>query len=233
MAASERVQEEWRRRVEGEYRSAAFTQHLTLWLTQIAASPDLIREGLRIAEDELAHSELSYDVYGAAGGREAPTIDLNRLSLPQRGEALDVNVVCVAVEMFCLGATVAVALFSHFRHIATQPVVRHAYDRIVRDKMRHRDFGWTLLDWLVDSDVHGHRRRAVELELPAMFARLERTYGEVGPPVDAPPSEQEIEWGLASAEDYAGILRRTVERDYMPRFARHGVDAAAAWHSRG
>ncbi len=37
--ASERVQHEWLRRVEAEYRSAAIAQHLTLWLTQIGASP--------------------------------------------------------------------------------------------------------------------------------------------------------------------------------------------------
>jgi hypothetical protein len=90
------VQEDWRRRVEAEYRSAAFTQHLTLSLMQVAASPDLIREGPRIAEDALAHSEPSYDVHGAAGGLEPPTIDLDRLSLPSRGHALDVDVVCVA-----------------------------------------------------------------------------------------------------------------------------------------
>lgn len=235
MAATERVQEEWRRRVEGEYRSAAFTQHLTLWLTQLAASPDLIREGLRTAEDELSHSELSYDVYGAAGGLEPPIIDLNRLALPRRGEALDVNLVCVATELFCLGETVAVALFSHFRQSATQPAARRALDRILRDEVRHRDFGWTLLEWMLDSDLRGYRRRAIELELPAMFARLERTYGEVGAPLDPdqPLSEQERQWGLAPPGDYAAILRRTVERDYLPRFAQLGVEAAAAWRSRG
>jgi hypothetical protein len=235
MTASARVQEEWRRRVEAEYRSAAFTQHLTLWLTQLAASPDLIREGLRMAEDELVHSELSYDVYGAAGGVEPPTIDLNRLSLPRRGEALDVNLVCVATEMFCLGETIAVALFSHFRQMASQPAARRALDRILRDEVRHRDYGWTLIEWLLESDVHGHRRRAVELELPAMFARIERSFGEVGAPLspNEPLSEQEREWGLAPASDYTAILRRTVERDYLPRFGLLGLGAAAAWRARG
>ena len=235
MSPRARVQEEWRRRVEAEYRSAAFTQHLTLWLTQVAASPDLIREGLRIAEDELAHSELSYDVYRAAGGVDPPVIDLARLSLPLRGEALDINVACVAAEMFCLGETVAVPLFSHFRQGASHPVARRALDRILRDEVRHRDFGWTLLEWLLDSDTKGHCRRAVDLELPAMFARLERTYGEVGAPVDPDdaPTDEEREWGLAPAVDYAAILRRTVERDYLPRFGQLGFGAAAAWRSRG
>ena len=235
MTASVRVQEEWRRRVEAEYRSAAFTQHLTLWLTQVAASPDLIREGLRIAEDELAHSELSYDVYRAAGGEQPPVLDLNQLSLPRRGEALDVNVACVAVEMFCLGETVAVPLFSHLRQGATHPMARRALDRILRDEVRHRDFGWTLLEWQLEADVQGHCRRAVDLELPAMFARLERTFGEVGAPVapDEPPTEEDREWGVGAAHDYAVILRQTVERDYLPLFGHLGFEAASAWRSRG
>jgi hypothetical protein len=234
MTASAWVQEEWRRRVEAEYRSAAFTQHLTLWLTQVAASPDLIREGLRIAEDELAHSELSYEVYRAAGGVQPPVLDVNQLSLARRGEALDVNVACVAVEMFCLGETVAVQLFSHFRQGTSHPMARRALDRILRDEARHSDFGWALIEWLLELDAHGHCRRAVDLELPAMFARLERTYGEVGPPL-APdePSEQDREWGLAGAYDYAAILHRTIERDYLPRFAHLGFEAASAWRARG
>jgi hypothetical protein len=235
MPPSGRVQAEWRRRVEAEYRTAAFTQQVTLWLTQLAASPDLIREGLRIAEDELSHSELSYDVYGAAGGLEPPTIDLNRLALRPRGEALDANLVCVATELFCLGETVAVGLYSHFQQNASQPAARRALERILRDEVRHRDFGWTLLEWLLESDLHGYRHRAIELELPAMFARLERTYGEIGAPLDPdqPLAVDEREWGLAAPDDYVAILRRTVERDYLPRFSQLGVEATAAWRARG
>lgn len=235
MSATARVLEEWRRRIESEYRSAAFTQNLTLWLTQAAASPDLIREGLRIAEDELAHSELSYDVYRVAGGDDPPIIDLNMLSLPRRGESLDIDVVCVSAEMFCLGETVAVALFGHFRQVASHPAARRALDRIVRDEVRHRDFGWTLLEWLLETDELGLRRRAVQQELPAMFARLEATYGEVGAPVggDLPVSEEDRAWGIAAGGEYAAILRRTVERDYLPRLAHLGFEAAAAWRSRG
>jgi hypothetical protein len=235
VAVSLRVLEEWRRRVESEYRSAAFTQNLTLWLTQAAASPELIREGLRIAEDELAHSELSYDAYRVAGGDDPPIIDLNLLSLPRRGETLDIDIVCVAVEMFCLGETVAVALFNHFRHVASHPAARRALDRIVRDEVRHRDFGWTLLEWLLETDQLGLRRSAIHVELPGMFARLEKSYGEVGAPIggDQPVSEEERAWGLAPAAEYASILRRTVERDYLPRFAQLGFEAASAWRSRG
>src|SRR5262245_26733130 len=67
--ASDAVRGEWARRIGAEYRSAAITQHLTLWLIQMGASPDLIDSGLRIVKDELAHARLSHRVYTAAKGR--------------------------------------------------------------------------------------------------------------------------------------------------------------------
>src|SRR5262245_36128671 len=69
---TEAVKYEWLRRVEAEYRSAARTQHLTLWLIQIGASPDLVRAGLRIAGDEIVHAEMSHRVFLAAGGEGSP-----------------------------------------------------------------------------------------------------------------------------------------------------------------
>lgn len=234
MTASARVQGEWLRRVEAEYRSAALTQHLALWLTQIAASPDLVRDALRIAEDELAHAELSHAAYRAAGGASAPRLDRDLLALPRRdAEPLELDVTRMGTEMFCLGETVAVPLFSHFRAMATAEAARAALDRILRDEVRHRDFGWTLLAWLLDGDQDGARRALIERELPAMLRRLEGTYGEVPSPGAAPaPDDADRAWGLAPAADYAAILARTVERDYVPRFAREGIDAAAAWASR-
>ena len=88
-AASARVVQEWQRRIAAEYRSAAITQHLTLLLTQIGASPDLILAGLRIAEDELAHARLSHQVVVAADRSAAPLpLDRGELGLQLQAEAL-------------------------------------------------------------------------------------------------------------------------------------------------
>ena len=55
--------------------------------------------------------------------------------------------------LFCLGETVAVPLFSHLRERCTESLPRAALDRILRDEVRHRDFGWDLLDWLCTSSI--------------------------------------------------------------------------------
>src|SRR3954452_2268452 len=102
--ATDAVRLEWRRRVEAEYRSAAITQHLTLWLIQIGASPDLVRAGLRIASDEIKHAELSHRTFVAAGGEGGPRLARETLALVRHADApLEHDVVRVGVEVFCLG----------------------------------------------------------------------------------------------------------------------------------
>jgi len=218
-----RVRAEWRARIAAEYTSAAITQHLTLWLIQAGAPPDLIEAGLAIASDELAHSRMSHEVYTAAGGTEAPQIVEADLGLHRRGALLD-DILHAAVRVFCLGETVAVPLFSHLRERCTQAGARAALDRILRDEVRHRDFGWDLLDWLCSLDESVPARLAPRL--PAMMAELEASYGAGNPTVAEDTGEMtddERAWGLAPPREYAAILADTVERDFRPRFAARGV----------
>lgn len=238
-AASARVIEEWQRRIVAEYRSAAITQHLTLWLTQIGASTDLILEGLRIAEDELVHARLSQEVVVAAGGAAGPLpLDRAELGLPTgEGEALEHSVLRACVGIFCLGETVAVPLFKELRAACTVTVARRALDRILRDEVRHRDFGWALLTWLLATPHAPALREQLERELPGLFGVVQRSYAAIEPePVTEPEPEMdpaERAWGLMPPALYRSAVERTFERDYLPRFTRLQIDPTAAWqHSR-
>jgi hypothetical protein len=85
-------------------------------------------------------------VYGAAGGSDAPELQRESLALPRReSEPLEHDVLRCGVEMFCLGETVAVRLFTRLRAGCTVKVARRALDRILCDEVGHRDFGWALL----------------------------------------------------------------------------------------
>ncbi|MBX3181451.1 MAG: ferritin-like domain-containing protein [Polyangiaceae bacterium] len=230
--ASDRVRSEWLRRVEAEYRSAAVTQHLTLWLIQIGASPDLIAAGLRIVEDELAHAELSYEVYQDAGGTEAPHLVREALGLHRtQTEPLELDVLRSGVDLFCLGETVAVPLFKELREGCHVPSARRALDRVLVDEVRHRDFGWMLAGWLFDSPRREEYRRLVQAELPRMFTRLRRAYAPKGAEAERQIGESERAWGLMPRARYGEILERAVTRDYVPRFEPLGVDALTAWQS--
>jgi hypothetical protein len=231
--ASARVRAEWRARIAAEYGSAAITQHLVLWLIQLGAPPEVIDDGLRIVKDELEHSRLSHATYVAAGGGPPPALDRATLGLVRRPDVpLELDVLRVGVQVFALGETVAVPLFKHLRDRCSAPPARAALDRILRDEVRHRDFGWTLIDWLATTPLGDQLRPLVLAELPAMFALLELNYGDAGAGAAVAITDEDRAWGLAPAEDYAQILRRTFDRDYLPRFTARGIDPVPAWSKR-
>lgn len=226
------VRREWLRRVEAEYGSAALTQHLTLWLVQIAAPLELIRMGLAIVEDELAHSELSQQVYAGAGGSDAARLVRAELGLRNNpGEPLELAVTRAALDTFCLGETVAVRLFSRLRDGCEEPVALAALDRILRDEVKHREFGWTSFEWLASTPFAGSVLALAQAELPRMFARLRTSYAfaSLGQRADFAPELRR--WGLMPTPEYAATLLETLERDFVPRFADFGIDARAAWET--
>src|SRR5688572_1607320 len=175
--ATDRVRQEWRARIAAEYTSAAITQQLVLWLIQAGAPPDLIDAGLAIVADELVHSRMSHEVYTAAGGTAPPALERDALGLQHTDAALERDILRVAVRVFCLGETVAVPLFRHLRERCTEAVARAALDRILRDEVRHRDFGWDMLDWLLASPIGEQVPMFVAAQLPGMFGELEQSYG--------------------------------------------------------
>ncbi len=214
------ISEEWLRRVEAEYRSAAMAQHYTLWLIQVGASPDLIRDGLRIVDDELKHAELSHEVYREAGGTAVPNLDRDSLGLTRKSDDLYADLLRVAVSFFCLGETVAVPLFQRMRKTCTIPCAKDALDRIVVDEVRHRDFGWTLLDWLLETAPE--LKPVLQANLPKMVEEIAESYAS--DPDDGQITPLQRQWGLISRAEYAEVFTRSCKRDYRPRFAKCEIE---------
>ncbi|MBV1859066.1 MAG: ferritin-like domain-containing protein [Nannocystaceae bacterium] len=217
------VGEEWMRRVEAEYRSCAITASFVQWLIRLGAPPELIREGLRIVDDELEHATLSHVVARDAGCETRPGLVQESLCLARNDVPLWVDGLWVAVETFCLGETVAVPLFVAMRDDCAIDSARAALDRIVRDEVRHRDFGWASLDWFTQTRPE-HTRLHVERALPDMMQRLRRNYGQASALPSAKPSATDAQWGLLPSARYAEILERSIRRDFMPRFETLGID---------
>lgn len=228
----EAIQSEWRRRTEAEYSSAVLTHHLTLWLMQLVAPFELTRLGLAIVDDELVHSELSHQVYVAAAGQQVVDLKAKRLGLADvaRPQILD-GVVRAGVESFCLGETVAVRLFGKLRAPCVQPQARAALDRILRDEVRHKEFGWTLLEWLLSIPQSEQVRQIIDSELPGMFKRLRANYAHAQLGAERKFIASRAAWGLMPPPDYAATLEETLERDYVPLFGALGIDASRAWHA--
>ncbi|MFO0618322.1 MAG: ferritin-like domain-containing protein [Polyangiaceae bacterium] len=221
--ASALVAYAWAGRVEAEYRSAAQTQELTLWLLQIGASPDLVRDGLRIVEDELTHAELSRRVWVESGGDTLPVLDRASLGLGRTHDVLELDVCAAVVRYFCLGETVAVRLFSHLRKSTTVQVAKRALDRILEDEVRHRQFGWTSLEWLLQGPLEAELRAQIDAMLPTWIRALERAYGDDVEHGIKAVTDEERAWGVAPWREYADILHRTYATDYRRRFERLAI----------
>lgn len=213
-AADPQVQDEWARRVLAEYRSAAHTNELASWLIEIAASPDLIREALRIVADELTHAELSAEVLDAAGGSLSGVVARESLRLP-RTEPIDLAVVRAGVELFCLGETVAVPLFRRMLGGATVAPARSALRRIVADEARHRRFGWDLLDWCKAGALAPYVDHVLQNELAGMIGRVRAAYGEG---LTSTIPQEWRAWGLIAPAEYALDLERTERLWWRKRF---------------
>lgn len=217
---------EWHRRTAAEYRSAAIASQVTSWLIQVGAPPDLIRDGLQVVDDELTHSELSFEVAAAAGGPAPPVLESGDLTLPAPNGAL-VDLSLALVRFFCIGETVAVPMFRMLRKQATVPRCREVLDIVLRDEARHRQFGWDGLDWLLAT--HGPQvSTVVEAALPGMLDEVRQAYGGLGDGANSalPPEAQA--WGLAPRSAYAATITLALTDDVAPRLQARGLPAAPA-----
>jgi hypothetical protein len=137
------------------------------------------------------------------------------------------NVCLHGVRVFCLGETVAVRLFKRLRDGTTQPVARVALDRVLADEVRHRDFGWLLLEWLTQTSEWDTLAQLIRARLPSWFSAQRLGYGVGRDPPHFDPVLRG--WGLMPPSDYRAALLETLARDYTPRFEDYGIDARAAF----
>ena len=150
------------------------------------------------------------------------------LSRKDERAPLEDDVTRIVVDVFCLGETVAVRLFRELRDKCTIDVARRALDRILRDEVRHRDFGWTVLPWLLEQPFGPRLRVLVEHELPAYFGRMRSAYLR---PVGNPFDDADRAWGLMPLSLYASALEKTLRVDWIPRFSKLGFHAEAAFNA--
>ncbi|PCC73382.1 hypothetical protein SAMN02745121_02889 [Nannocystis exedens] len=221
-----RVLREWATRSGLEYGSGALAHHFTLWLMQLGASPDLLRAGLDVVEDELRHAE---SCRALLAGFDAPPLPLLRqetLQLPRRADVpLGRDVLRACIQSFCLDETTAVRMFQAMRRGCRVPAVRELIDEFLADEVRHREFGWVTLEWLVRGPLASELRPHVEAEFSALVAGRRDYFGDAAAIAAAPlPRPEERAWGLLARGDYVDVFAQTVERDIVPRLSRLGLE---------
>lgn len=227
----EEIRREWRARVSAEYHSAAFTAELLHVLIRLGAPYDLLETAHRIVKDELVHAERSFAMLRAAGGEDQQiALRAESLCLPRYSALPFEQAACVAMSIFCLGETFAVPLFRAMARRTTHPRAAAALRRILKDESVHREFGWQLLDHLLEVDA-ARVRALAEQHLPTFLAEYELGYGV---PLDAPEvvTAREEPYGLMPRARYVSTFEEALRQVVIPRFTKRGIAAAKLWDER-
>lgn len=175
--------------------------------------------------DELRHARLSFDVVTAAGGHGGPQLKQESLQLQRTSAPLEHDVFICNLHNFVVGETVAVRLFKRLREACEVPVARHALDTILVDEVRHREFGWTVLDWMLSTSEGATYRALANREVEGALNQVEQTYGRFSDEVtNTAMSQQDRAWGLMPLSEYRAALTVCFRSDYKPRFGALGID---------
>src|SRR5262249_25641361 len=121
-----------------------------------------------------------------------------------------------------------VPLFKKLRDKCTVVPARRCLDRVLRDEVRHRDFGWALVGWLLEQQGGAELRALASRELPGWFAKLHAAYGAAIREGASVPDDDRA-WGLMSPGECVATVERALVREWVPRFAKLDIDAKAAW----
>lgn len=225
----QRVQTFWERQVIAEYASAAVTAEFAHWLLQFGAPPELIRQALNIAQDEITHAEVCYAVANATGIQAAITGDHARLRFSQPYTDPRKNCCAALLDFYCLGETAAVPLFAAMRKQTTQINAVHAYERIIQDEPRHSTFGWLTLAWA--DETWDETRSWLQELFPRALQRIATQYycqTEFEPVL----TSREREWGMLPRLEYAQIFHETIIGLYAKQLKYYDIDVPSIWQQQ-
>lgn len=225
----------WRRRMVIEHHSAAVWSNLLPQLIAAGATLEFKLAALRAAQDELHHAAICAEVLVALGAEPAAETSLELRPLPEHRDCGPMErVLRNAIFIGCMAETVAVALTSEERQLASQPFISAMLDQVHADETTHGRFGWAILAAELPK-LSDEGRRAVEAYLPHAFAHLERDLFEKIPAMPEPEPELAAELAaLGVSENNAArtLIVQTIEGVIVPQLEDHGLAAAAAWHEQ-
>ena len=222
----QRIATFWGDQVVAEYGSAAISALFSQWLLKVGASPDLVKQCLDIAKDEVDHAQLCHQVLLASGHPIEPALSEAVLQLDPVYDDFRKDVLAIWLRVYCLGETVAVPLFSAMKKQTTQPEALQAYARILHDEPRHSGFGWLGLAW-----ANATWPETVKW-LPELFPQALRAIAMdyyVTQTAPQPLSSTERAWGLLPQEDYGHIFEKAVLRLYAKHLRFYAIDVESIW----
>ena len=231
--AVERAQRMWSVRMESEHRSTAVFTAMVPQLMEAGAPLDTKAVVLRMAQDELRHTEVCARVIEALGAVAEHDADLETVRIATHagctpGERALRNIVFGC----CLSEIINSARFVDALDTMSDPFIKDATRQLLADEVLHGQFGFHYLDacrpWL---DEHAEVRASLGTYLRYAFAVIERDLGGL-PTTAATLTDDERAIGIPDAERMAIVFHQTIEGAIVPGLEQHGIAAGEAWKTR-
>ncbi len=227
------VREAWTSRMGAEHRSTAVFGALALQLIEANASLDAKVVMLRMAQDELRHTETCGVVVAALGGDASCLVDVEVAPLAtHRGCTVEERALRNVIYTTCLSEMIAIARLVDEVETTRDPFLRDAARRLLADEVLHGQFGFHYLEawrpWLAE-----HREVLASLEryLQHAFSTLEAALAMRGI-AERPLSDDELALGLQPRARGRQIFYETIEHAVVPGLERFELDASRAWRER-
>ncbi len=227
------AREMWHQRMQFEHRSTTVFSNLAAQLFEANATLDAKCVMLRMAQDELRHTETCGDVVRGLGGEPVFQADLTVAPLAtHRGCSPEERALRNVIYTTCLSEMVAVARLVDEVDSTRDPFLRDATRRLLADEVLHGQFGFHYLEaWRPWLDAHPEVIRSLERYLVHAFAVIEPALAPDTRGM-AKPSEEEIALGLSLPDRSRQIFYDTLEHAVIPGIERFGIDAGRSFRER-
>ena len=225
----------WLARMVNEHRSSNVFAGMLQSLIEASLPLDVQSAVLTMAQDELRHAVLCGNVVRALGAQPVSEAEPELRAVPRHASVPPMErVLRNAIAVGCLSETVAVALISEERVLATEPLIKWTLDKILADEVTHAKLGWSLAGSIVPTLDDSGRERT-ERYLRAAFAHLEINELPLlasKPEHDVVMKQQREALGLCEGEGPQVLFAQTVESVIIPGLEVLGLDALRCWRER-
>jgi hypothetical protein len=227
------LQSMWRVRMLSEYRSTSVFSGLAAQLMEARASLESTAVVLRMAQDELRHSEVCGEALVALGteGRIDEPVPVAALArhagcTPEERALRNVIYGCALSEI------VNTARFVDAMDTMSDPFLKDITRQLLSDEVLHGQFGFLYLeewrDWLT---VNPEVQTSLARYLRHAFVVLEKQLsGAGGKPKTLTDDERAV--GIPDPARLPETFYATIEGAIVPGLERFGIEAEKAWKER-
>jgi hypothetical protein len=225
----------WALRMAAEHRSTVVFSQLATQLFEANATLDAKLVMLRMAQDEVRHTETCGHVLIALGAPPLCDFDRNVRPLARHaGCTPEERALRNVVYTTCMSEMVAVARLVDEIEGTTDPFLRDAARRLLADEVLHGQFGFFYLEaWRPWLEAHRAVLRSLERYLRHAFAVIERALAPAVAPTSLHrPTDDERALGLPDVARGREVFYSAMEEAIVPGLERFGIDAGKAWRRR-